>query len=224
MNRPELSAEAAVAGILRELRSQLLGQPQAMSLIDRLAKDRIARRLLKEVHSDGKSVAGIVLACIEAHELLLNFTAFVTHERALLGNARAKGELKDLETCVSRLRTFIVTEVNQQPKRPMTAGIYYDAKDERAIYEGLHRLEDAVKTRRRTAEENLRRCGVTRKVQGKAAETAAIGWLATGIERVVGRADFNLTSGLAQSIIGQEVSVFRAREAKRTHQRDWRKK
>jgi hypothetical protein len=81
------------------------------------------------------------------------------------------------------------------------------------MWQGLSLLEQTIRGEERIAKETPKRFGATRKTGRGAAELAAIGWIAEGFQRAVGRADWKSAAKLAELVLQCPVSTARIREA-----------
>jgi hypothetical protein len=90
--------------------------------------------------------------------------------------------------------------------------------------EALQSMKDRLDVQSRTAKETILRVGATRKSRGKrAAETAAIGWIAEGVKRITKKTNARLSADLAELILGCDVSLDRIDNAADTRKREWRR-
>jgi hypothetical protein len=194
----------------------------AVRVLRRLAEDKRAGRAFDAFHIGPEAGARIVLACIEADRLSRSFAGLLKLEKQMLGDRKKPGRLDRLGRSVRDLRNFL-GEVGRGPGGPLSATIRYSDQDMAAATHGLNIVSDAISTRRRVAEETILRLGGTRKSKGKAGETAAIGWLAEGVQRCCDRPHYRATADLAEVILGCVVSLDRLRAAAQTRAREWRR-
>jgi hypothetical protein len=194
----------------------------AEAVLDRLSSDDRAAAAFAAFGVNENRAYRVLTACIEADELRRTFEE---HIGVMLNEQRKDGRLDGLSKAVKELRLF-TSELNRQPANRLSASLTYDPSVIRDIKSGLYFLDDAIEARRRIATETIRRLGATRKHvdAGKAAKTAAIGWLADGVRRYCGRPFFRATADLAEAIFGGEIMPERVREAWRTRQREWRER
>jgi hypothetical protein len=88
---------------------------------------------------------------------------------------------------------------------------------------GLYLIAGYASAERRIATETQGRLGATRKVHFKrAAENAAIGWLAAEVRRLTGRPHHIAVAQLAGIIVKAEISEDRVVNALRVRKREWR--
>jgi hypothetical protein len=192
----------------------------AAAVLDRLSRDDRAAAAFAELDLDEAGARKILTACIEADELHRNFEG---HISTMLDELRKDGRLDRLSKAIADLQCF-AKELNRQPDDRLSASLIYDLFTISEMNHGLYCLNNAIEARRRIAKETVQRLGATRKKlnDGKAAETAAIGWLAEGVRRCCGRAHFRAAADLAEATLGGEITIDRVREAWRTRQREWR--
>jgi hypothetical protein len=192
----------------------------AEAVLDRLSSDDRAAAAFAAFGLDENGARRILTGCIEADELRRTFEEDIG---AMLREQRKDGRLDRLSKAVEELRLF-AEELNRRPANRLSAFVTDDPSVIADVKRGLYHLADAIDTRRRIAKETIRRLGATRKNvdAGKAAETAAIGWLADGVRRCCGRPFFKATADLAEVIFSGEITIDRVREASRTRQREWR--
>ena len=195
--------------------------PKEMVVLKRLETDSRAATTFAKLKLDGRTAANILTVCIEADELARTFNRRLKTEGTML---RKGGQLDKLDKAVADLRSFI-KELDCSPSDRLSADVRYDPADTSAIKRGLYLLGNAIEARRKIANETVLRIGSTRKTVdgGKAAKTAAIGWIAEGVRRSCGRPHLKAAADLAEVTLGCEVTIDRLREAARTRQqRDWR--
>jgi hypothetical protein len=199
--------------------------PKAIAVLDRLTADSEAACAFGKLNVDGRAAASILTACIEADVLARTFNDRIEIEGKMLGESGKGGQLDKLDKAVADLRSFI-NEFDCEPADRLSAFVRYDPADTAAMRRGLYLLADAIAVRRRIAKETRLRMGATRKMVdgGKAAETAAIGWIAEGVQRCCGRPYRRAAADLAAATLCCEVSEERLREAARTRRRDWRER
>jgi hypothetical protein len=177
-----------------------------------------ATKAFAKFKADARAARMILTTCIEADRLNRSFSDRLNTETESLSR------LEELDKSVANLSAF-VSELNQGPTDRLAAYATYGDDDLGSMKLGLHLVKEAVKDRRRIANETILRIGATNKTQGKAAETAAIGWLEEGVRRACGKPHHEATALLAQIAMGCNVSVDRLIEAGRTRiKREWRQK
>jgi len=197
--------------------------PKAAAVLDRLAVDERAAGAFAELDLNEAGAAKILTACIQAEELRRTFQDHIDlHTKSEGGKG---GWLVRLSKAVAELRRF-VGQLDRPPDDRLSASLRYDPSIIEEMKRGLYYIDDAIKARRTIAKETIPRLGATRKSvdSGKAAETAAIGWLAEGVRRCCGRPHRRAAADLAEVVLGCEVTIDRIREADRTRQRDWRER
>jgi hypothetical protein len=207
-----LAAYRAAAGDHRD--------PKAAAVLDRLSSDERAAAAFAEFGLDEGGAHTILTTCLQADELRRTFEG---HVRTMLDEQRKDGRLDRLCKAVEELRLF-ANELNRHPDDRLSASLRYDPSVITEVKHGLYYLADAIEARRRIAKETVRRLGATRKMfdAGKAAETAAIRWLAEGVGRCCGRPCLRAAADLAEATLGGEVTIDRVRGALRTRRRQWR--
>jgi hypothetical protein len=178
-----------------------------------------AAEAFAKFEADDRAARMILKACIEADLLIRSFPDRLNTEQKSLSR------LEQLDKSVADLSVF-VSELNQNPPDRLAAYAKYGDDDFGAMKLGLHLVREAIKDRRRIAVETPLRIGATRNTKGKAgkaAETAAIGWLAEGVRRACGDPHHEAAAVLAEIALDCRVSVDRLIEAERTRrERDWR--
>ena len=196
----------------------------AVTVLDRLGADNRAIEAFATFEISPKAAESIVLACIEAESLARTFEATMKAENEMLGSGGKIGRLDRLDKAVRDLRQFF-DELTRKPPDRLAATVSHSDEDVGAAKQGLYLLENAISARRQVAQETVLRLGGTRKKKdrGKAGATAAIGWIAEGVERRCGRPYLNATADLAAVVLRCEVSLDRVRAARKTRQRAWRK-
>jgi hypothetical protein len=197
---------------------------KAIAVLDRIGQDKDAAKAFTKLNVNDRAVSNILTACIEGDELARTFGKRIELERGMLGGKAKKGRLKMLDKALADLRLFMNT-LEQPPADRLSAYIRYDPADLATIRQGFYLVADAIAARRRVAEETILRVGATRKTYdaGKAAKTAAIGWIAEGVRNNCGRPNTRAAADLAAAALGCEVTEERLREAARTRKRDWRR-
>ena len=199
-------------------------QPKAAALLGRLEASEEAIRAFSKF---GAAADRVLMDCIKADVLARTFNERIRIERRL---TESGGGLDKLESAVSTLRAFIkenVKEFDAKPDDPLGAPIYYHPDDVRTMQRGLYLVSNAIEGRRRAAAETPLRLGATRKASdgGKAARTAAIGWLAKSVRRICGRPHHDAVAALAEIFLEPgDVSIDRVRKAEQTFDRKWRTK
>jgi hypothetical protein len=164
----------------------------------------------------------LVETCVQANEILRLFDQEVARSSRLLGSRRQRGELDHIKKGVTRIRAFL-KDLRAQPVGRVLAQHSVPAQEMEVMWQGLSLLEQTIRGEERIAKETPKRFGATRKTGRGAAELAAIGWIAEGFQRAVGRADWKSAAKLAELVLQCPVSTARIREAYRTRtSRDWR--
>jgi hypothetical protein len=139
--------------------------------------------------------------------------------------ADAKRKLKEAPQYDRAIATVtaLLKEARTPPVNHLTA--YTPPGPERSELESkaLNSINDRLAVRTRIAKETILRLGTTRKSHGKkAAETAAIGWIAEGVKRITKRTNARLSADLAELVLGHEVSLDQVDNAAETRKREWR--
>jgi len=174
--------------------------PKAAAVLDRLAVEERAAGAFAELDLNEAGAAKILTTCIQAGELSRTFKDHADLRTTMLGGGGKGGRLDQLGKAVAELRRF-VGELDRPPDDRQSASLRYD--DPSIIEQmkrGLYYIDDAIKARRTIAKETTPRLGATRKSvdAGKAAETAAIGWLAEGVRRCCRRPHRRAAADLAE--------------------------
>lgn len=191
-------------------------------VLKRLLNDRRAAAAFAVVPLEATRGSLLVLTCLQAAEILKIFDQEVARSNRLLGSARKEGELDRLEKGLRAIDTFLKTLLAQPVGRIRTQHTLPSGMLE-SISNNFLLLQDILGTERRIAQETPRRLGATRKVGKGAAELAALGWIAEGFRRVVGKTDWDAVAQLAEVVLGKSVTADRIREAERTrNEREWR--
>jgi hypothetical protein len=184
-------------------------------LMHRIAESPDAPDAFAEI-KDSATIKRLLWLCVEVRFLAAHFNEFIGNAESALEKAardeRAIAHVEELlkETqapAVKRLAAYTL------PDRPRI-------KLER---EALVSIKDRLAIRTRIAKETIFRFGATRKRHGpKAAEIAAIGWMAEGVQRITKQPNYNLVADLAELVLGCEVTMDRVKSAVGTRQGDWR--
>ena len=181
---------------------RIAASPEAASIFGPIEDDITAKRLLR--------------LCIEADAVSTNFHGMVEEAQRALENAPI------YEQAVEKLEQLL-KETQEVPLNRLTAHVLPDRDrimgERRALRSMQHRVADHA----RIAKETILRLGATRKWHSEdASQTAAIGWIAEGVERITERIDARLSADLAELVLGCEVTLDRVDNAAETRKREWR--
>jgi hypothetical protein len=176
---------------------------EAPTIFAKIKDDKIAKRLLS--------------LCFEAHFLAKNFNKLTSDaRRALDREAMYKRSIANIER--------LLKDTQKPALNRLTAYTMPDANRIALEREALQSMKDRLDVQSRTAKETILRVGATRKSRGKrAAETAAIGWIAEGVKRITKKTNARLSADLAELILGCDVSLDRIDNAADTRKREWRR-
>ena len=183
-------------------------------LMNRVAKSVEAPEIFRKVGND-VTIRRLLSLCIEAYSLAKNFEKSIGEARHLLSRAPAyERAIADIDDLLKRTQTPALHRLQ--------AYTYPDPDIIELERRALASIRDRLAVGVRTANETLLRLGATRKSHGrKAAETAAIGWMAEGVKRITGRTNSRLTADLAGLVLGCTVSLDRVDNAAETRKREW---
>jgi hypothetical protein len=184
-------------------------------LMNRVAKSVEAPEIFGKI-GDDVTIRRLLSLCLEVHSLAKNFNKSTGEAHRLLSRAPAyERAIADIDELLKRTQTPALERL-QAYTLPDPDRIELERR-------ALASIRDRLAVGVRTATETVRRLGATRKSHGrKAAETAAIGWMAEGVKRITGRTNSRLTADLAQLVLGCTVSLDRVDNAAETRKREWR--
>jgi hypothetical protein len=185
-------------------------------LVQRIAGSVNAPAIFAKVKCD-IAVRRLLSLCVEVHFLAAHFNQLIANAQNALdresSDRRATSDIEQL------LRDTQAPALNR-----MTA---YEPPDRDKIElenAALRSIKDRLALRTRIARETILRLGATRKSRGrKAAETAAIGWMAEGVKRITKATNARLAADLAELVLGCDVSLDRVDNAADTRKREWRR-
>jgi hypothetical protein len=112
----------------------------------------VTAKAFAEFDADARAACMILIACIEADRLIRDFPDRLNAEQESLLR------LKQLDKSVADLSAF-VSELDQNPHDRLAACAKYGDDDFGAMKLGLHLVREAIKDRRRIAEETPLRIG-----------------------------------------------------------------
>lgn len=184
-------------------------------LMDRVTKNVEAPEIFAKI-GDEVTVRQLLSLCVEAHSLARNFNKSIAEARRLLSRAPAyKRAIADIDELLRKTQRPDLERL-QAYTLPDPGRIELECK-------ALASIRDRLAVGVRTANETVLRLGATRKSHGrKAAEIAAIGWIAEGVKGITGRTNSRLTADLAEIVLGCTVSLDRVDSAAETRKREWR--
>jgi hypothetical protein len=183
-------------------------------ILDRLREDPRAFAVLKKIVKKPEDTVQVLLACAEAEALMKTFNRRVVKEKQEITQTRR------LKKNVEELRQFLNDIVRSDD--PLGAKVVIPEEGKIAALDALSLLEQLVGVRQRLATWSQRRWGATRKSANKeAAEIAAIGWIAAGVQRIAGKPLLREVAILAEASLGIEVSIDRVYRARKTRRRAW---
>jgi hypothetical protein len=169
----------------------------------------------------------VLLACLQSEDLARTFHKRLANECEVIKRA------EKLKKSITELASFLDQETSQSNlgrirNDRLSAVITLHNDDKEKVLQAFDIVADVISARRRVASETLLRYGKTRNSapkNKKAAQTAAIGWLAEAIEKIAGKPLTRHVAVLAEAILGLRdvVTIERVREALKTRSaRDWR--
>lgn len=164
----------------------------------RLAKGKHALSAIDQMRLSEAQLDILILSCAEA---IQNRDTFV------LRLVREKGwgeKAEKVATAVQYLRKII--KDLSTPDDSLSAYVIVDAAGREHYYRALNEIVALAESRCRAAKDTPRRIGATRKSQQKkAAENAAIGWLAASVMKIAGRPWYRQSCLIAEVLLGIEV-------------------
>lgn len=213
MNPPSLLAEA-----LRIARGAgAAADRSAAAVLDRLAADDRATKAVAKMTTDIEVACRIVRCCLMCETNCRDFTAMVAAEKAM------PARLDGLAAAARSLDQFVI-EMDAGPAHALAAYVALDPGEADYLRAAISTITGLIEGRRRVAAETLPRVGATNKYK-EGDETAAIGWLAEGIEAITGRPNYQHVATLAQiTLKTKDVTDDRVRDALSTRRdRPWRR-
>jgi hypothetical protein len=195
---------------------------------DRLreSKDRVPKALAAVAKNDS-DLNRVLLACLQSEDLARTFHKRLANECEVIKRA------EKLKKSITELASFLDQETSQSNlgrirNDRLSAVITLHNDDKEKVLQAFDIVADVISARRRVTSETLLRYGKTRNSapkNKKAAQTAAIGWLAEAIEKIAGKPLTRHVAVLAEAILDLRdvVTIERVREALKTRSaRDWR--
>jgi hypothetical protein len=187
---------------------------RACNFLARLAESTDAARAFERLKlKDRQEEFNFLLACIRVERL------FRTYPQLVAQTERALVQVEHLEQDLISLRMFVdeLLLAAQKESSPfdVLSRIYDPPADLAVMEQGLDLIACRIKQGRSVANDDIRRLGTTRKKHGrKAAENAAIWWLAEAVGSFTGKVHKAQVAELAAVILQKtEVSVDRVRHA-----------
>lgn len=219
----ERTAKMVLHRLVDDLRSKRPDLPKPdNTLLDRLLACRKVVAIFDQLEADGHSASTMLRLCLEANAVRHSFDAAVKDFRLWEGRSKQRGRQEDLSVALQKLQAFVDAEVAWEPTNWIASGVRVPEDEISRMKDGLVRIRKAVDFRGKMIKETALRIGATRKTQGKAADTAAIGWLAEGVQKITSAANEKLVAQLAEIILGSTVTAYRVHAAVRTRKREWR--
>jgi hypothetical protein len=215
---PKPTSKTAFAAIVATFRERLPDlDTQGQAVLDRLLADDRAGDAFAAIAPDYENARWLIFDGIKADALARTFGERIACEREMVQR------LDRLDVAVSDLDKFW-KEVSTPPDDPFAAWQTVSDEDAATVRRALYALSCAIAGRRRIASETPLRLGATRKTKAAAAQIAAIGWLADGVQRITQQPHTGHVAILAEIALGiGEVSEERVRKALRTRRnREWR--
>ncbi len=208
------SLRSAISAYHELIGTELTDASQAV--ISRLEADSGSVMAFEKLSTNTGGLARIIVACIEADELLRTFRNQLNTETEM------RKRLAALDSAAADLLSFV--EETQRPRSDRLSALIQDDPQTIAdMIRGISLVRGLIGSRNRLTIETPLRLGATRKTKDEAAAIAAIGWLAEGVRRICGQPHTEATADLCQALLGYEVSLDRVREAERTRRdREWR--
>ncbi|MEA2911102.1 MAG: hypothetical protein QOJ15_3183 [Bradyrhizobium sp.] len=208
----------AIAAALARIPSleDLLKTKDGKTVSGRLKNSPEAMAALHAIASPSDRGALILRACIEAEYLKRTFAVKITAARAM------RGKLDGLAVALQDLRSF-VEEIAAGPDRddPIPYSIIVYEAEIAAVKQSFDKVDRWIAAIRGISNGTAPKLGATRKAnQDRAAETAAIGWLASAVKGICGRPHFGHVSMLATAALktAETVSIDRIRGALKTRE------
>jgi hypothetical protein len=184
-------------------------------LIRRLEGSSEASAIFGQIDDD-KNVKRLFILCVEADCLFRTFEDRIREARD------KQRKLDKYAEALVEIRRFL-DDIDRPPRDRIEAFANPDPEEIRSERSALASVGGRIQQQKRIAAETPARLGATRKSHGrKAAETAAIGWIAEGVERITGHTNARLCADLAELVIEGDVSLDRVDNAAETRQREWR--
>ncbi len=193
-----------------------------IALLERLLDNREAIAIFERMDTEGYACWRILRVCLQANELLHSFKQIIDNLKRVLGDSKRLGELETLDRAIQQLSKFVEAEVSVQPASWLLTRIETPPEAVARMKGGLTLISDAIRVSATVARETRSRLGATRNTNGKAAERAAVGWLAEGVRGITGKANEALAVELATLIVGPDVTIDQVHGAAQTRDREWR--
>jgi hypothetical protein len=197
----------------------------AKHVFDRLMSDDRVPEALGSIVKTDSDLNRVLLSCFQYEEIARTFNETMAKEREIIERT------EKIKNSVNELASFLDQEISNPGRMirdRLSAVITLSNEDKERLFTALITMADTISARQRVAHETILRYGATRKSapqNKKAAQTAAIGWLADSIERIAGKPVTSHVAVLAEAILETTdiITVERVRKALKTRRgRDWR--
>ena len=184
------------------------------AVLKRIAADRRARDALYAIakeDADRHQIWKILALCIDAEHQLRTFQRLRADES---NNAK---QLQRHRQSIADLRQFIDQAARRSNPPIDWLPIGYREHNTEYYQKALDHIAELIELRQQASDDAMLELGVTRKARtSTAAATAAIGWLAEGIERLAGKPCVPQVVMLAEIALGiSEVTPDRVRAARK---------
>jgi hypothetical protein len=186
------------------------------ALIQRIAQSTEAPSIFAKVKDD-QTAKRLLSLCVEGYYLAKNFHRLIAEARRVLAaGQKYERAIADVEK--------LLKETQSSTLNRLAAYTLPDSNRIALEYEAMTSIKDRLAVQLRTANETILRLGATRKGREKrAADIAAIGWLAEGVRRITKSTNSRLSADLAELVLGCDVSLDRVDNAAETRKREWRR-
>ena len=173
----------------------------------RLAKTKHALSAIDQMRLTETQLDKLIASCAQAIQNRDKFFVRLAREKAWAGKA------EEVIAATQYLKEII--EDLSKPDDSLSAYVGVDVTQREFYFQALNEIVILAKARHRVAKETPGRIGATRKSQQKkAAENAAIGWLAASIKRITGSAHTLPSCYIAEALLGiKEIPEARLRGA-----------
>jgi hypothetical protein len=196
----------------------------AKAVLERLvaAKDNRAAHAIAGISNEIRTAARLVLCCVQCDALSRTFHSTVAREEQMPARL-------DALTIGTKNNMEFIRELAAGPRHPLIdASVDLDPVRVEYLLIAQNDLLGLIEKRRQVAAESLLRFGRTQKrTTEDAGMTAALGFLAEGIEHLTGRPHYEHAATLGEIVLGMKdsITIDRVRDALRTRrERPWRQK
>ena len=196
----------------------------ALKLLARLERSFDAAKAFERLKVvDRSNVAFFLTTCVEAHDLARTFP------QRIIKAKKTSARMLSLFTSVVELSMYVAELIEEQENPPpfdlLSREIRTPPANISAMWHGLGLIAVHIGAKGTGANEEVLRLGATRKNQVKqAGENAAIGWLAEGVRRITGQAQFSAVHDLAEVVVDIEIDdLERVRRCARVRKSEWQK-